>query len=145
MKTNLDKIFKTDANLEKNGVWFEVTDGVEFLVRPFNVANPRVASAMAAYHKPYARQIEMGTLDPKKSKDITINLFCDSCLADWKGIVIDGVETKYSKESAVKLFGSLPQLFDTLWKYANDFTSYKEDLGNSSSSTSSGASGGAKN
>ncbi len=131
MKTNLDKYFKTDADLEKNGMWHELSDDLGFLIRPFKGTNPRVKAAMAAYYKPHARQVELGTLDPTKEREIQAKLFIEVCLVDWKGIEIDGKPTEFSKDAALKLFTDLPDLFDSLWKYANDWTNYKEELGNS--------------
>ena len=71
MKTNLDKLYKTNSSLEKDGVWFEISDDVAFLIRRFGGKNSeKVKLALAKYHKPYARQIEKGTLDPSKETEI---------------------------------------------------------------------------
>lgn len=131
MKTNLDKFYKNDENLEKNGVWFDIADDVGFLIKPFRASNPQVKASLAKYHKPYARQIEAGTLDAEKALDINIRLFVNSCLVDWRGVEIDGVITKYSHEIAMPFFKSLPDLFFTLWEHAQDFKNYREELGNS--------------
>lgn len=132
MKTNLDKHFKTDSQLERDGVDFALDDKTSFRVRRFNSQNPRVKAAMAAYYKPYARQVELGTLPQEKSDEITMKLFIDVCLASWEGVEDEkGSPIECTKENALKLFKSLPDLFDSLWKYANSFENYKEDLGNS--------------
>lgn len=131
MKTNLDKFFKTNSDLEKNGVWFEISDDIGFLVRPFKGTNPKFKAAMAHHFKPFARQIDLGTLDQAKTLEITIKLFIDVCLVDWRGVEIDDKQAELTPDNALKFFVALPELFDTLWKYANDFVSYKEDLGNS--------------
>lgn len=139
MKTNLDGIFKTNHNYEIGGVEFVVRQADEkkgikelsFRVRHFNAGNPKMKAAMASYYKPYARQIEMGTLDQRKSDEISIRIFVDACLVDWKGVEVDGQEVPCSKDVAVNLFMELPALFDSLMKYASDFNNYKEDLGNS--------------
>lgn len=131
MKTNLDGIFKTSPALEKDGRWFDLNDTTAFLIRPFRATNPRVKAAMAKYFKPYARQIETDSLDTAKAQEININLFMDVCLVDWKGLEIDGVDVKYDKETGLKLFRELPELFASCWGYANDFKNYREDLGNS--------------
>lgn len=132
MKSNLDGLFKASEELEKNGVWFDVVaDTTGFLLRPFRPTNPRVKAALAAHYKPYARQVEMGTLDQKKELEIKIKMFIDVCLVDWKGVEIDGKEVECNKENALKLFKSLPDLFTTLQGYAEDFSSFKEDVGNS--------------
>lgn len=131
MKTNLDGLFKTSEDLEKNGVWFEISDTIGFLLRPFKGTNPRVKAAVATYFKPYARQVEMGTLDQQKQIEIQIKIFVDVCLISWKGVEIDGKPEECTKENANKFFIALPDLFDALWKHVNDFKNYKEDLGNS--------------
>lgn len=129
--SNLDSLFKTSDDLEKNGVWFELDSKTGFLLRPFRQSNPRIKAAMAKYYKPYARQIDNDTLDLEKQREINMNLFMDVCLVDWRGIEIDGEEKPFDRESALTLFKRLPELFDNLWKHAQDFKNYKEDLGNS--------------
>jgi hypothetical protein len=52
-------------------------------------------------------------------------------MVDWKGVVIDGVETPFSKEIAIKFFCNLPALFEAIYSYATAIETYKEDLGNS--------------
>lgn len=130
MKTNLDKLFKMDEALEKNGVWFEISETIGFLLRPFNAQNQKIKGAMATHYKPYARQIESGTLDPAKDSEIRIKLFVTVCLAEWRGVEIDGTEVGCNMENALIVFKRLPTLFETLWKHANDSQNYKEDLGN---------------
>lgn len=132
MKTNLDKLFKTNTVLEKEGVDFALDDKTSFRIRRFNSSNPRVKAAMAAYYKPYARQIEMGTLPVEKSDEIAIRLFIDVCLVSWEGVEDEkGQPIEMTKENAFEMFKSLPDLFATLQKHANDFENYKEELGNS--------------
>jgi hypothetical protein len=149
MKTNLDKLFKTNPKSEKTGVWFDISDETGFLILPFRLTNPNVKSIMATYFKPYARQIELGTLDPEKEREISIKIFVHSCLKDWRGIEIDGKETPFSKEIAVKFLMELPELFTTLSEYASDFKNFKDEdegdvteLGNSSSAILDGPSNG---
>lgn len=139
MKTNLDKVFKTDEKLIKDGVDLVIQEEnaaegikeVSFRVRHFSSENTRVKAAISKHYKPYARQIELGTLDQKTNDLVTIKMFIDVCLVEWKGVEIDGKEVECTKENAQTLFVRLPNLFDTLWRYANDFNNYREDLGNS--------------
>lgn len=134
MKTNLDKLFKTSEDLEREGVWFDISTTTGFLLRPFKQTNPRVKAAIAAHYKPYARAIEMGQLEQSKQLEINIKCFLDICLADWKGVEIDDKEVVLKdlpKEQQIEFFRGLPDLFDTLWKAANDYNNYREDLGNS--------------
>lgn len=134
MKTNLDKFYKADPILEKEGVDFSIDDKTAFRVRRFNQSNPRIRAAMANHYKPFARQIEMGTLPQEKSDEIIRKVFVETCLVSWRGVEDgEGKPIEFTKENAMSLFKSLPDLFDVLWKYANDFESYREqeELGNS--------------
>ena len=131
MKTNLDKHFKVDEKYAKEGVEFAIDDKTHFRLRYFNAANPRVKAAMAAHYKPYARQIDLGTLDQETQLKIRIKLFIDISLVSWKGIEDDGKELECNPENALALFTHLPTMFGSLWDYANDHTNYKEDVGNS--------------
>lgn len=132
MKTNIDKIFKNDETLEKSGIWFEIKSGVGFLIKRFGGMNsPAIKLELARHYKPYARQIENGTLDDAKEKEISMKVFINSCVVDWKGIEVDGSEVPFSKEKCLELFTSLPELAETLLNYATDTKNFREDLGNS--------------
>lgn len=132
MKTNLDQLFKTDANLEKDGVWFSISKDVSFCLRRFGGNNAtKVQQAMTKYHKPYARLIENNSLSQEETLKIMAQVVSSACLVDWKGVQIDGQEVPCTQENAVKLFCQLPDLFDALFKYISEVESFKEDLGNS--------------
>jgi hypothetical protein len=131
MKTNLDGLFKVSDEIEKEGVWFMVSETAGFLVKRFNRSNPNVKAAFAAHFKPYARQIELGTLDQSKEHEIMVKIFVQSSLKDWKGIEIDGAVCPFNKDKATEFFIKLPDLFDLILQYASDFKNYREDLGNS--------------
>lgn len=129
MKSNLDKLFKTNKDLEKSGVWFDLKEEVGFLVKPFLQSNPHIKAAFAIHYKPFARQIELDTLEAEKQREIMVKIFVQSCLVDWKGIEIEGKIEKFDKDLAIKFLTGLPELFETLMKYAQDFSNYKDELG----------------
>jgi hypothetical protein len=132
MKSNLDKFFKNSAELEENGVWFDVSDGVGFLCRRFGGYNSeKVKKSLAKHYKPYAKQIELGTFPREKQLEIMFRVFVESCVIDWKGVEIDGKQEPFSVEACVKLFCSLPDLGDTIVEHASKSDVFREDLGNS--------------
>ena len=132
MKTNLDKLFKNNESLEQNGIWMMLSEESGFLVRRFGGFNSaKIKAALAKHYKPFARLVESGSLDPKKEKEITLKVFCEACLMDWKGIEIDDKPVPFSQEKAVEFLLALPELADTLIAYASDSKNYREDLGNS--------------
>ena len=59
MKTNLDGLYRSNSNVEKEGKWIPVMDGVEFLTKRYGGANSQeVKKAQAKFVKPYSRQLQ---------------------------------------------------------------------------------------
>lgn len=136
MKTNLDSMFKTDAQLESDGVWFDVTKEISFKLRRMGGNNTnRAKQAFTKYCKPYVRLIENDTLPQADMHAINVKVFIDTCLVEWQGIKDEaGNEIVLTFDNALALLIRLPELFNTLSKYVNGFDSFREereDLGNS--------------
>ena len=131
MKTNLDSLFGTNLDNEKDGIWFDISEDTGFRLRRFGGNNERkVKEALAQYHAPYSRQFENKTIHSDKEKEILVKVFCHACVVDWKGIESEGSELECSFENSVKLFTKLPELFTTLYEYSNDLTSFRDSMGN---------------
>lgn len=131
MKSNFDTQFKTDEHFETDGIWIEYPNKAQIKIRRFGGSNSQKVRAIAsANFKPYSRQIEMGTLDEKIDKKITITTFVKGCVVDWKNVIIDDVETPYSEEAAIALFISLPELYEHLLKESQKLDNFKVSLGN---------------
>jgi hypothetical protein len=132
MKTNLDKSYKTDKNLEKEGIWFDVSETAGFKIKRFGGMNsPSVKAASAKFYQPYAKLVSNGSLPMEKEREIMIKTFVASSIVDWKGIEVDGKETPFSFDACVAVLIELPELADSLVEYASAFKHYREDLGNS--------------
>lgn len=132
MKSNLDTLFKTDSTLEKDGIWFNIGGGVRFRIRRFGGSNSqRLKSAMAKFHKPVARLVELDKLTAEENAELMAKTFADACLVDWENVEIDGEKAPCTFENAVKLFTQLPELFLLLYNESQKFDSFREDLGNS--------------
>lgn len=130
--TNLDSQFKTDEQLEENGMWFDTSPTTGFLCRRFGGKNSqKVKAASAKFFKPYAKQLEIGALSDELSRELTLKCFIDACLVDWKGVEVGGASVPFSAENALGLLSALPALADSLIKYATEMDNYKVVLGNS--------------
>lgn len=130
-QSNLDKLFKADSAMEKDGVDFVISDTTSFRVRRFVESNPQVQAAMATHYKPVARQIAMGSMDQTKEREVMTKIFVNACLVGWKGVEMDGQPVEFSKEKAVELLLGLPDLFKVLFEHAQKLENYREELGNS--------------
>lgn len=130
VKTNLDHLFKTNAEEETNGVDFEY-GSVKFRCKRFGGRNQALKAALATEMKPFSRQIELGTLSDSKEREIAIKVFVKACLVGWSGVQMDGKDVEFNEDNAIKLFTALPDLYNDLVKQASNIDNYKEDLGNS--------------
>lgn len=133
MKTNLGSMFATDKNLETEGKWFPLADGIEFrMKRMGGFNNVEVNKLRAKYIKPHLRQMEKGLLPADVERDIYVKVFVKSCMVDWKGLSDDkGQDVEYSEGTAIELFKDTPDLFDYVVELATDVESYKAELGKS--------------
>lgn len=135
MKTNLSSLYSTDKEVEKNGKWFEIAEGVSFKMKRFGGANAnKIAEVRARYFKPYVRQIKNNTLDKALQQELFVKVFVDTCMCDWKGLEDDEGVINYSRENAITLFTTTPDLFDELLDMSMEMGEFKEgneDLGNS--------------
>jgi hypothetical protein len=133
MKTNLHSLFSSNKDYEKDGVEFVISNTCSMVVRRFGGANvERVKSANAKYYKPYARIIQNGAMPEDQQRSLMIRAFVDACIVSWKGVCDDeGKEIPFTIDNAVKLFTELDELFESIFEYANDVKTYKEDVGNS--------------
>lgn len=140
MKTNLHAKFATNESFETEGIWVELGEGAAIRVKRYGGQNAQaLMQANAKWRKPFAKEIELKTLSPEKNKEISVRVFVDTCVADWRGIKTekDGQleEIVFSKENAYSLFKELPDLMDVLLIHAADANNYRDELVNSSSAT----------
>lgn len=116
---------KVKPNEITGGHWFEYppnTDGTipaVLLARQGN-GNKRYTAAFTAATKPFAREIELNILHPDKDAEISLAVFCETILLDWKNIQPDddGKSVPFSKAVALEL------LADDAWsEWLNDMRS----------------------
>jgi len=135
MKTNLDKYFKSDVNLEKTGVWYEISDEIGFLVKRSGGSNKEYSRQTAKAMKKYSTKISHMPEDVVET--IVRNLWIENCLVDWKGIEIDGKDQPYDVDVAKKLLSKreYEDLLNTLISHSDKAENYREgsieSLGNS--------------
>lgn len=93
-----------------NGHWFEYpanTDGTipaVLLARQGN-GNRKYTAAFTAATKPFAREIELNILHPDKDAEISLAVFCDTILLDWRNWQPDddGKAISFSKAVALEM------------------------------------------
>lgn len=121
---SLFSTFRTDADIEKNGVilqygFVKKPDGKPDTKRPIGIRVARAGGANTAYLrraeavlKPYRRQIQTDTMDRGLIDEITRQLFAETIVKGWENVQDEnGEDLPFSVENCVALFTKLPELF----------------------------------
>lgn len=148
---SLYNLFKTDENLEKDGIWIEYGEASNGEPTRIKIAraggqNTAFTKALDKATKPYRKAIQTGMLDDKTADRIYKDVFADKVVLDWMNVEgPDGKMMDFTKENVMKLFTDLPDLFADLREQAGNVSLFRAevreaDLGNSGKSLSTDSS-----
>lgn len=128
------KTFKNDETLEQQGILIQYGENSKGLMEAFRIAraggtNQRFLKAMERATKPYRRQIQTETIDPKVSKRLYMEAFVDTVLLGWENIEgADGAPLDFNRDNAIKLFTDLPDLFLDLSEQAGKQALFRAEV-----------------
>lgn len=126
--------FKTDKNLENEGVYLDY--GMNSQDKPIRIriaraggANQAFARAYEQKTKPYRRQIQTDTLDPKVAERIILEVYAETVVLGWEGVEDEnGDELPFNRDNCVKLFTDLPDLFADLQKTSQNIAVFRAEV-----------------
>jgi len=130
---SLHSQFATDKKAEVDGVWVEYganDDGTipGFKISRMSKANKKYTKALERATRPHRRAIELETMNNDLAERLFMEVFVDTVLLDWKDIQDrDGENLELTKESALKLFNELPELYDDLQEKAKKASLFREE------------------
>lgn len=136
------KQFRTDTNLEKQGIWLDYGD---FRVRVARAggANTMFNKSIEHKTKPYRRAIQAETFDRDRIQTLVREAFVDTIVLAWevnKGTSDDpkwepGIEGEeegtvlpYTKENVLNTFKALPDLFTDVQEQAAKSALFRQEL-----------------
>lgn len=131
--------FRTDENLEVEGVWVDLGDGGK--VKVARLGNPQHRKVSQALGRPHQAQIRAGRLKPEVAEKLGIQATAQAILLDWEGIEDDdGKLIPYSQEKALELLTELKDFRDTVLEIAGEMETFRaqeieESVGNSASAS----------
>lgn len=114
---SLYKQFKTDNNLEKEGILLEYGEnskGKPVCIRIARAGGANVAYAkrMEARVKPYRRQIQNETMETALVERIVKEVYAETVVLGWENVEDEnGQALDFTVENCMKLFDDLPDLF----------------------------------
>lgn len=121
-------MFSTDTSLETEGI--DIDYG-EFSIKIARAggANKRYVKVLEAKSKPYRRAIDTDTIDSEIVQRILRETYATTVVLGWKGITdSEGKAIKFSKESCVKLFEDLPDLFIDIQQQASKMALFRKEI-----------------
>lgn len=127
MKSILHKNFKTNKNLETEGITLEYHDPDDVDVPPVRIRIARAGGANVAYDKALdkrtrsiRRQVAANIVSLAEIRKITLEVYAETVILGWENVFDDetGEPIPFTKENVIQLFKDLPDLFDDVQQQA---------------------------
>ena len=135
--TSTYSAFANNEELETQGIVVDYGPAGKFLIARAGGANRKFQRVSEKVFRPYRRQIEAKTIDPKVADKLLAQVFAQTVILGWENVTDrDGNELEFSPDNAQKLLLDLPDLFASLREEAVAAANFRadeveEDLGNS--------------
>ena len=126
--------FETDNAKEIEGVPVKYAPNADGTIPTFYLsrmgkANKKYSKALDKATKPYARQMQLGTLAEETAEDLFRGVFVKTVLKGWENVRgKDGLELEFTPENAADLFKKLPDLYDDLQEKARSAALVREEI-----------------
>lgn len=133
------KLFGTDQDLEKKGIWVVFGD-FKFKCARAGGSNARYAALMAERARPFRAQINAELLQNKQAQDILVGVYADAVILDWEGVTDENEQPlAFTRDNVVKVLNDLPDLFQHLQRECDRISNFRklaleEEAGNSQQS-----------
>ena len=131
---SLYKQFKTDKNVEKEGIVLNYGknskgEDIEIRIARAGGANVQYAKLLEAKTKPYRRQIQNETLDNEVAEKITKEVYAKAVVMGWIGVEDEnGKPLGFSSENCIKLFDDLPDLWVDIQQQSTKAALFRADI-----------------
>ena len=131
---SLYKQFKTDKNVEKEGIVLNYGknskgEDIEIRIARAGGANVQYAKLLEAKTKPYRRQIQNETLDNEVAEKITKEVYAKAVVMGWTGVEDEnGKPLEFSSENCIKLFDDLPDLWMDIQQQSTKAALFRADI-----------------
>lgn len=128
--------FKTDTNLEVQGIWLEygLVDGdmnrpIRIKVSRAGGSNTRFARLLEAKTKPHRRSIQTETLDPKLAEQMFKEVYAESIILDWVNVQDEeGNDLPFSRDNVIKVLSDLPDLWADVREQCNKVALFRQTI-----------------
>lgn len=139
--SGLYKHFKTNADLEVNGVWLDYEDvNTRIRVARAGGSNKKFTRRLEALSRPHRRAIQADMMSNERIRKLTMEVFIDTVILDWqtreseeaewtKGISgPNGDVLEFTKDNVRQVLTELPELFDDIVDFAQKSAAFREEV-----------------
>lgn len=125
---NLYEKYETDKDAEINGVPYEVTQGIIFMLARVCERNVAYQAERAKIAKHFEKQL-MTNDNPKGYQEAITRLFAKHIVKGWDGVTDrEGNPLPYTVDNCVKVLTDLPDLYNELVSVAVDADQFNADM-----------------
>lgn len=114
--------YKTDRNLEENGQWVELGDGLEIKVA--RISSERSKAVRHRLEKPYAKM--RGEIPTSIQEQILIKQIAEAVLLDWKGVTDEeGKAVECTLDAKIKMLTEFKDFLQDVVMVAMEAETFK--------------------
>ena len=114
----------TDKDLEKEGVWIELSGEARIKIARLN--NPRYKELFTAKTKPHRQAIRNNVLSEKVADDIMIEVMAATILLDWENFFEGEKPLEYNLVNARRVLRELPDFRRMVYEMAGEADNFKQ-------------------
>lgn len=119
--------FKTDANMERTGIWIDYGSAGSFLVARAGGKNQKFNQVLQRENRQNKFKIDNDLMGAEEGQQLLIQVFAETVILDWENVRgPDGELMACTRDNIVKLFTDLPDLFDDVRKQAMTVANFRE-------------------
>ena len=125
--------FETNTDKEAEGVEVQYAPNKDgsvptFVVSRMGKSNKKYSKMLDKATKPYARQLQLGTLANETADKLFMDVFVKTVLKGWKNVYgRDGAPLEFTPENAAMILTALPDLYDDLQEKAKSAALFREE------------------
>lgn len=126
---SLYSLFKTNSNLETNGIWIEYGKNTRIKIARAGGQNKKYLASATKMNTEYKHQIANDLLEEELAEKLLLDVFVDTVILDWKGVTDEkGIELPFCTENVRQVMTDLPDLFQDLRRMAGTLSLFREEI-----------------
>ena len=122
-------LFKTNSNLEINGIWIEYGKETRIKIARAGGQNKQYLAAATKMNTEYKHQIANDLLEEELAEKLLMDVFVDTVILDWEGVTDEQENLlEFTPDNVRQVMNDLPDLFQDLRRMAGTLSLFREEI-----------------